>query len=400
MGQVKPVNVAIIGCGTISEIYMKNLREMFHITNLVACADLIDERAQKRADQFGIKNMKSEEIYNSPDIDLVVNLTKPESHYEVSKKALLSGKHCVVEKMMCTTFEEALELCDIARKENLMFGSVPDTFLGGGWQTVRHYIDSGIIGKPITMNAVITCSYQPNTARIDCDSDNFFFPLHTGGGLPYDLGGYYLHNMINMFGTVKKVSAFGGNLYPNREYINPRHPKYKEPYRVNTPTTMSVILEFEIGVLCTFLISSDASVFDSFTVQGSKAMLELFNPNFFSGKILLHRQNAIKSEEDGIGFTVDNKYRPDPDIVELPILHGYCGNSRGIGVADMAYAIRNKRRPRMHFDLGLHALEIIHGMLKSAEMGIAYNMTTSCDRPNMRQQMIEADDVQERTIDD
>jgi predicted dehydrogenase len=340
MSQVKPVKVAVIGCGTISRIYMENIRR-FRILDLVACADIIPERAEKRAGEFGIKIMNNEEILKNHEIEIVMNLTCPEAHYQVSKSILEAGKHCCVEKMMAANFSEALELSAFAKRKSLLYCAAPDTFLGGGWQTVRKYLDNGIIGKPIGVNAAISCSCQPVTGS-------------------FDLGGYYLHNMINLFGSVGRVSGFGAD----------------------TPTTLSGTMEFEGGVFGAMLMSSDASVYDTFSVQGTEASMTLFHPNFFSGPLILHRT------------------RPTPDSVAMPVLHGYCENSRALGLADMAYALRNKRRPRTHGDLGLHAMEVIHGMLESAKTNRVYKMTTRCVRPKMRRTGTEIGNAQELSLDD
>jgi predicted dehydrogenase len=399
MAQAKPVKVAVIGCGTISHIYMTNLKNKFRITELVGCADLIPGRSKKRAEEFGIKQMSNQEILSSPEIEMVMNLTFPEAHYTVSRQILEAGKHCCVEKMMTVNFSEAEELAELARSKKLLYGAAPDTFLGGGWQSARKYLDDGFIGDPIGVSAVISCRYQPETDTFDLDPDHFFFPLHPGGGLPYDLGGYYLHNMINLFGPVSRVSGFGGNIDPDRIYRNPSHPKYKEPFRVDTPTTLSGTLEFKNGVYGTILITSDASVYDSFSVQGTDASMTLFHPNWFSGPLLLHRSGALADEEKNTAGGGEG-YRPVPDTVRLPLLHGYCDNSRGLALADMAYALRNKRRPRAHFDLGLHAMEIIHGMLESSQSGQVYRMRTLCERPKPRRPGAEMGNAQEATLDD
>lgn len=400
MSQVKPVKTAIIGCGTISHIYMSNLTNKFKVIELVGCSDLIEQRSAKRAAEFGIKQMTNDQILNDPEIELVLNLTYPQAHYNVSKAILTAGKHCVVEKMMTVEFDEAQELCKLAEEKKLLYGAAPDTFLGGGWQSTRKFLDDDIIGKPMSTNAVITCSYQPNTKDFDLSPDTFFFPLHPGGGLPYDLGGYYLHNMINLFGPVTRVSGFGGNIDPKREYSNPHHPKYKEEFVVDTPTTLAGSLEFESGVLGTILISSDSAVEDSFSIQGTQGVLKLFHPNFYSGPITMYRPYAVVDEALNIGVSQEGGYRPEPDKVLLPTLHGYADNNRGLGAADLAYALRNQRKPRIHWEVGLHAMEIIHGIIQSAKTNQVYQMTTSCQRPKPRQTGVDFGTAQEKTLDD
>lgn len=405
MAKKRPVRVAVIGCGSISGIYMENLSRRFAIVELVGCSDLIPERAEKRAQQFGIRAMTNAEIYADPSIEMVMNLTFPEAHFEVSRDALRAGKHVAVEKMMAVTLDEAKELADLARSKGLLFGTAPDTFLGGGWQTVRKYVDDGLTGRPVSFSCVCTTTYQPSTPKFDTSPDFFFFPLHPGGGIPYDLGGYYLHNLINLFGSAKRVTGFGGNPFPDRVYSNPQHPKYGEPFHVDTPTSIAGAIEFESGVTGTILFSSDSSNTDSFLVQGTQGSLVLFHPNFYSGRIALRRVGSAPAPM----FPPQPAVPPPPEGVivrgvvtetELPMLHGYLDNTRGIGLADMAYALRNGRRPRMHADLGLHAFEIVEGILRSSKTGRTYEMTTRCERPKAIASTALVGSAQEAALDD
>mgnify|MGYP002519899753 CR=1 FL=1 len=87
--EFKKIKTALIGCGMISKIYLTNLKAL-DVIELVGCSDIIESRAESRANEFGIKKMTNEEIYNDPEIELVINITNHTSHYEVSKKSLPS----------------------------------------------------------------------------------------------------------------------------------------------------------------------------------------------------------------------------------------------------------------------------------------------------------------------
>ena len=403
MAQHKKVKTAIIGCGTISNIYMENLKSKFSIVDLVGCSDLIPERSAARAEKFGIRQMTNDEILNDPEIEAVMNLTFPQAHYEVSKAALRSGKHVCVEKMMTVTMAEAGELMRLSREMDLLLCTAPDTFLGGGWQSARKYVDDGLIGRPVSVSAVCTTNYSPNTPMFDVNPDYFFFPLHPGGGVPYDLGGYYLHNMINLLGPVRRVTGFGGNPDPDRFYSNPHHPWYKETFRVETETSLAGTLEFENGCIGTILFSSDSSNFDSFCIQGTDASLVMFHPNFYSGDLTLRRIGSIPAPmfappappaaHGAIVRGVVSEYK-------LPMLHGCLDNNRGIGLADMAYALRNKRKPRIGGELGYHAFEIVFGILESCRTGQIYEMKSRCERPRMITAAALVATAQEITLDD
>lgn len=414
---MRKIKVGVVGCGGICRgTYMDNMMYKFNVIDVVACADLIDSRAQYMVDKYGIKKMTVDEMMNSPEIELIVNLTYPESHFLISSEAMKHGKHVYCEKMMAPTFEEASELARLAEENHVMFTTAPDTFLGAWEQSARKYLDDGIIGRPISVHAQCTSHYEPDTPFFDLAPKYFFFPLHYGGGFPFDLGGYYIHEMINLFGSVRRVTGFGGNINPHRTYTNPKHPKYKEAFEVNTPTTLMAALEFECGVLGTFHISSDSSQSHSFQVTGTDGTLTLGDPNTFSDKISVKRAGAAPTiemvvpgqrptSETGANAIDDNddqtlgEPRPAQEVT-LPLLHGYYSSSRGVGLADMCYAIINGRRPRCHYDIGHHAIEVIHGIQESCRTGKIYEMTTHCDRPAPIRPSALSESAQEATLDD
>lgn len=412
------VKVGVIGCGGICKAtYMDNMVNKFEIIEVVGAADLIDSRAQWMADHYGIKKMTVDELLNDPEIEVVVNLTYPESHVEISKAAFEHGKHVYCEKMMAPTFEEATMLVNLAKEKGLMYTTAPDTFLGAWEQSARKYLDDGIVGKPVTVHAQVTMHYNPETPFFDEAPKYFFFPLHYGGGFPFDLGGYYIHEMINLFGSVKRVTGFGGNLFPERVFENPKHPKYNEKFEVDTPTTLLAALEFENGVLGTLHISSDSFMSQNFVVTGTNGTMKLGDPNNFCDVLSVTRPGAKPAREfimPGMqpgGAKGNANQEVDDDVqclneftmfqtVELPLLHGYYESSRGVGLADMCYAIRNNRRPRCHSDIGYHAIEIIHGIQESCKTGKIYEMTSRCDRPQPIAPSAYSSTCQERTLDD
>ena len=309
-------------------------------------------------------------------------------------------------------------LMEMMKEKNLMYTTAPDTFLGAWEQSARKYIDDGIIGMPRTVHAQVTMHYNPETPFFDTAPKYYFFPLHYGGGFPFDLGGYYLHEMINLFGSIKRVTGFGGNLFPQRTFENPKHPKYKETFEVNTPTTLIAALEFESGVLGTFHISSDSFLSQSFMVTGSEGTMKLGDPNAFCDVLSVTRPGAkppremlMPGQQPGSARGLSSAEEIDDDVqrlnefapvasVELPLLHGFYESMRGVGLADMCYALRNGRRPRCHADIGYHAIEVIHGIQESCRTGEIYEMVSRCERPAMIRTSAFPGTCQERTLDD
>src|SRR5258706_11713947 len=142
------MNVGIIGCGTISPIYLQAPAK-FPLLRIVACADLIPEVAQAIAQQYGVpKAAMVEELLSDPEIDLVLNLTVPAAHTEIGLAALAAGKAVYNEKPLGINREQSKTLLGAAPIKESMIGGAPDTFLGGGLQNWIKIINDLAIGGP------------------------------------------------------------------------------------------------------------------------------------------------------------------------------------------------------------------------------------------------------------
>ncbi len=176
-----PLRAGIIGCGTISGIYLKNAPR-FNDYSIVACADLNPASAQARAAEYGITAMSVAELLASPDIDIIINLTIPAAHAEVAFQAVAAGKHVYNEKPLTISLVDGRALVDAAAAKGVRVGGAPDTFLGAGIQTCRKLIDDGWIGTPVAASAFMLCpgheSWHPNP--------DFYYQI--GGGPMFDMG--------------------------------------------------------------------------------------------------------------------------------------------------------------------------------------------------------------------
>ena len=139
------MKVGIIGCGNISAAYMR-MAAFFTEYDVIACADINEDAAAARADEFGLDARSIDALLGSDDIDVIVNLTIPAAHFEVSKRILEAGKHVYSEKPFILTLAGGAALAKIAKDANLRIGSAPDTFLGGSHQQARTLIDAGTVG--------------------------------------------------------------------------------------------------------------------------------------------------------------------------------------------------------------------------------------------------------------
>jgi predicted dehydrogenase len=354
---MKKVKVGVVGCGNISGIYLQ-APKTFDILDIVAVADLDQERAKAKAEEYSIpKAYTVEEMLADPEIEIVINLTIPKAHAEVCLAALEAGKHVYVEKPLAVNLEDGKKILDTAKLKGLRVGCAPDTFLGGGLQTCRKLIDDGWIGEPVAATAFMM-SNGPEGWHPDPE---FFY--QKGGGPMFDMGPYYLTTLVNLIGSVKRVTGSTRVSFPERTILS--QPKYKQKIQVNTPTHIAGVLDFHNGAIGTMITSFDVfggSQLPRIEVYGTTGTLSVPDPNTFGGPIYVRRQGEDK-------------------WTEIPMTHGFTDNSRGIGVADMAYAILNNRPHRANGELAYHVLELIHAFHLASDQGSHYELSSNCERP-------------------
>lgn len=354
---MKRVKVGIVGCGNISDIYLKNCTQTFDILEVVACADLIMERAQAKAEQYNIpKACTVEELLADPEIEIVVNLTIPKAHAEVCLAALNAGKNVYVEKPLAVTREDGQKILQTAKEKGLLVGGAPDTFLGAGIQTCRKIIDDGWIGQPVAATAFMMChgheSWHPDP--------EFYYKV--GGGPMFDMGPYYLTALISLMGPIKRVTGSAQITFPERVITS--QPKYGTKITVDVPTHVAGILDFETGAVGTIITSFDvwASQLPRIEIYGSLGTLSVPDPNTFGGPVFIKKAG-------------------DKEWKEMPLSHGYAENSRGIGVADMAYALRTGRSHRANGELTYHVLDVMHAFHDASKEGKHIVVQSTCQRP-------------------
>ncbi len=351
-----PVRVGVIGCGNISGIYLENMCS-YPALHVLAVADLDLERANGKATQHGIpKACTARELIDDPEIEIVVNLTVPKVHAPINNAALEAGKHVYVEKPWATDVNEGRNVITYAQLGGQLTGAAPDTFLGAGIQTCRELIDSGAIGQPIAANAFMMChgheSWHP--------SPEFYYEV--GGGPLFDMGPYYLTAMVNLMGPVEKVQGLSKITFEERAITS--EPLMGTKIYPETPTHIVGILDFENGAAGQVTMSFDVwhHTMPHIEIYGTEGSLIVPDPNGFGGPVKI--KNAKGQEWE-----------------EIPIKRPYSHNSRGLGVLDMASALRRNRRPRASGELAFHVLEIMDGILEASKRRNLVKIESHVDRP-------------------
>jgi len=363
---MKKLGVGIIGCGNISTAYL-SLAPMFKAYEVRAVADINLNAAKARAAEFGVRAETVDGLLAASDIDIIVNLTIPAAHFAVSKSILEAGKHAYTEKPLVLSLEEGKTLRDLAAAKGLRVGSAPDTFLGGAHQQARQLVDAGAVGRITSGTAHVM---SPGMEMWHPNPDFFFQP---GAGPMLDLGPYYVTNLIQLLGSVKRVGALTSMANPTRTITS--EPRKGEVIPVTTPTNIHALLEFDQGATITLSTSWDvfAHRHANMELYGTEGSLFVPDPNFFGGKL-------EKAGRDGEITEVAGWEHPF-GVPNQPHKHGKMANYRGAGLADMAVAIQEGRGHRCSMDLALHAVDVMTSILKSGETGQFVAMTTTCDRP-------------------
>ncbi len=362
------MNIGLIGCGNISDTYF-NSQKIFNNIKIIACADIIKNLSDKKSEEYKIKSQTVDDLLENDEIDIILNLTVPSAHKEIILKSLANGKHCFSEKPLAISFDEGLKIQKISKEKNLSVGCAPDTFLGAAGQNARNIIENGSVGE-IVLGTFNIMSHGMEDWHPDPE---FFFK--PGAGPVFDLGVYYLTQLINLIGPIKSVFALNGTA--NDERIILSKPKYGEKIIVETPTTLMGHLEFHNNAKVQFFCSWDIWKHDHNNIElyGLNGSIIIPDPNFFSGDILLSNK-----DKDWETINNDSKLLGKPNLIDND--GSKIANYRGIGLSDMIDSIENNRKFRCSLDLSLHVLEVMEGIIKSAESNSVFVMSTKPEKPS------------------
>ena len=359
---MKRTKLGIIGCGMISSTYFAASKKFRNI-EVTACHDIIPERAVAKGEEFGARAVSLDEMLADPEIEIVLNLTPPKEHSKVDLAVIGAGKHVYSEKPFGVDIDDALKVITLAEKKGVRVGCAPDTFLGGGLQTVRKILDDNWIGRPLSGTAIVQGRGPEKWGHAP-----FFYDY--GAGPMLDLGPYYVTALVNLLGPAKSVTAMTGRGEAFRTYGAEVSEEYQAQYKpydrypVNVSTHQAGVIEFGNGVLITMVASFDVHHHGHAPIEiyGTDGSLQVPDPNTFGGPVRLFRK----------GFT---------QWQDVPLAYGCTGNGRSIGAADMARALENDRPHRADGKLAFHVLEVMLAFDRSQKEGRRIDIQSTCERP-------------------
>jgi predicted dehydrogenase len=351
------LRVGLVGCGDISGIYFRNAA-LFADFRIVACASRRLEQAERVGSAYGVPARSVDALIEGDDIDIVLNLTPPVEHASITRRALLADKHVYSEKPLGVDLAEAFSLADLARHSGVRLGVAPDTVLGTSIQLARQLIAEGAIGRPLFG----TSAFLGIGPELYHPSPDFFYLA--GGGPTLDMGPYYLSTLTSLLGGVGSVVARSVPLAATRVIDAPTSPRHGNLLTVAVPTTTQSLLIFDSGVTVSFLTSWDVHHHGvpHIEIHGTEGSIRLPNPDWFGGDVLLSRTfgkwEVLPTHEGTFG-------KPNRlDETGAPV-----ADYRGLGLADMAQAIRRERRHRANDAIGVHVVAIVDAMMESIAKG-------------------------------
>lgn len=372
----KVLGFGVIGTGTYCDHYLRNLGPVYKNVRPVGCADLNTEAARAAAERWNIpKVYTSDEMMADPEVDIVLILTNPASHYSLTMQALKAGKHVYCEKPLATSLEQANEIVEFAEKQGLFVGAAPDTFLSPEFQTVRKLIDEGAIGKVIN----VTANYVGPGA--DLWHPNAGFLYKQGGGPALDMGPYFLTTLVSLLGPLDSLFC-----YANRGWdVRNIHGKDVD---VDVMTNYCAVLKFANGTIGNINLTYDEwkSDLPGMELYGTDGVIIAPDPNTMMGPIRLLKAQEFKTVVNGkasLPEKLEAIYGPETFGLfrEIETVAPRIGNERGAGLADMAKAIVDGCTPRVSAALCRHVTEAINAFNVCIETGMPYRMTTSFVTP-------------------
>ena len=209
---MKKLRIGIIGCGGIAnQKHMPSLKANSDLCEMVYFCDLVSERAQKAAKEFGAEGAKCcedyKELLNDPDVDVVHILTPNVAHCPITVDAFVAGKHVMCEKPMAATYQDAKTMYDAWKKSGKKFTIGYQNRFRPEVSSLHKSCEEGELGEiyfakahAIRRRAVPTWGVFPNKAL-------------QGGGPLIDIGTHALDMTLWMMNNYEPESVSGSVFY-------------------------------------------------------------------------------------------------------------------------------------------------------------------------------------------
>lgn len=366
------MKIAIVGCGYVADYYVKTL-SLHPELELVGVMDRDPERVARFSAYYSLPTYSSfDELLADARVDLVLNLTNPQSHFEVSKALLEAGKHVYSEKPIAMKFSQAEELVDLAEARGLHLSSAPCTFLNEAAQTVAKALREDCVGKIRLVYAEMddgNISRAPYKKWLSESGTPWPYRNEFEVGCTIEHAGYAVTCLSGLFGPAQSVTAFSTCLMPDKG-IDP-------PLDVTTADFSVAAIKFRSGVVARLTCSIFAPRKHALEIFGDDGVLTLADlwhdrsPVYIKKLITIRRKTLLTPWKRRVPLVGKSnpqvKYRGAQQ-------RNFCR-----GIAEMAEAIKQGRSPRLATRYCLHNTEIVLAIQESLETGSSYTLSSTFD---------------------
>jgi predicted dehydrogenase len=366
------MKIAIVGCGFVADYYLATLPGYPEL-ELVGVTDRDSDRAARFAAFHSVPRYGSlEDLLSDPRVELVLNLTNPRSHYEVTKACLEADKHVYTEKPLAMNLEEARELVETAERRGLRLASAPCSLLGETAQTLWKALRQRVVG---TVRLVY--------AEMD-DGLVFRMPYHrwvSPAGAPwpakdefevgctFEHAGYYLTWFPAFFGPARTVTAYSACLFADKQT--------DVPLEHAAPDFSVACITFASGVVVRLTCSIIAPHDHTLRIIGDEGVLGTHDCWYYRSPVYIWRLVTIRRKT----FMTPWKTRY-PLVGKGQARYRNRGSQQmeyARGVAELAASIREHRPCRLSERYSLHTNELVIAIDRARETAAPYTLTTTFD---------------------
>jgi len=381
------MRIAFVGCGYVADFYIKTLSYHPEV-ELVGVYDHNPQRLANFSNFYSVDTYRSfDSLINDNRVDIVINLTNPSNHYEISMASLMAGKHVYTEKPLALTLAEAKDLIELAQQHNLYIASAPCSLLGESAQTVWKVLREGEIGKVYLAYAELDDSMIHLTDYKSWKSKSgtpWPYKNEFETGCTMEHAGYYLTWLTAFFGPANVVTSFSACLIPD---------KTDDVYRENMAPDFSVgCIEFESGVVARLTCSIVADRDRSLTIVGDEGTLYIrdgwkyrspvYLKKRWTKKSWIRRNPWIRRNIPIISKLYHYYAKPIYSLLSDPSSKFQQRNPLNImdygrGIAELSDAIVEGRQCRLSAEHALHVTELTIALQSPQEMGTPYKMKST-----------------------
>ena len=363
------MRIAIVGCGFVADYYLKTLPNYPEL-EVAGVTDRVQSRTDHCSAYHKVPAYDSvQALLADPSVELVLNLTNPRSHYEVSKAALEAGKHVYSEKPLAMTMPEAEELVKLAEQKGLLIASAPCSLLGETAQTLWKALREQKVGQVRLVYAEMDDGLvhrMPYQSWISESGVPWPYKDEFEVGCTLEHAGYYVTWLTAFFGPAETVTAFSACLVPDKQT--------ELPLDSNAPDFSVACIKFASGVVARLTCGIVAPHDHELRIIGDEGVLGIEDCWYYGSPVYIKRMVKIRRK------TFMSPWKQTYPLVRKPLKFSYKGSQQmdfARGVAELASAVREKRPCRISPRFSLHNNELVLAIQNALETGAPYRMTTS-----------------------